>query len=137
MRDAFFCRDQTKPSALATAFFARGFWAPMETNWSRVGSGQQYQGSLRNGTPAWDRVGGLIFGADNPAAAWAALQLGWNVAGRASFCRSAAAANPSTDSTALITKRQPVSRSAGKCFSNLSKCSILMVTSYVTTGNSR
>src|SRR6266550_4418456 len=92
MRDAFFCRDQTKPSALATAFFARGFWAPMETNWSRVGSAQQYQGSLRNGTPAWDRVGGLIFGADNPAAAWAALQMRSNVAGRDSFCRSAAAA---------------------------------------------
>jgi len=27
--------------------------APMEINWSRVGSAQQYQGSLRNGTPAW------------------------------------------------------------------------------------
>jgi len=37
-------RDQTKPSALATAFFTSGFWAPMETNWSRVGSAQQYQG---------------------------------------------------------------------------------------------
>src|SRR2546430_10424691 len=27
--------DQTKPSALATAFFASGFDALMETNWSR------------------------------------------------------------------------------------------------------
>src|SRR5207245_6420012 len=35
----------SKPSALATAFFASGFGAPMETNWSRVGSAQQYQGS--------------------------------------------------------------------------------------------
>src|SRR5207249_11349863 len=92
MRGAFLSRGQTKPPALTTAFFVSGFGAPMATNWSRVGSAQQYQGSLRNGTPAWDRVGGLIFGADNPAAAWAALQMRWNVAGRDSFCRSAAAA---------------------------------------------
>src|SRR5437762_12117729 len=64
----------------------------METNWSRVGSAQQYQGSLRNGTPAWDRAGGLIFRADNPAATWAALETRSNAASRDSFCRSAAAA---------------------------------------------
>jgi len=33
----------------------------------------------------------------------------------------------SRDSTALITKRQPVSRSVGKCSLYFSKCSILMV----------
>src|SRR5256885_8232336 len=63
----------------------------METNWSRVGSAQQYQGSLRNGTRVWDGDI-LICGAGHPAAACAAFQMRSNVAGRDSFCRSAAAA---------------------------------------------
>src|SRR5204863_5614066 len=91
MLGAFLGWDQTKPSALATAFFASGFGAPMETNWSRVGSAQQYQGSLRNGTRVWDGDI-LICGAGHPAAACAAFQMRPNVAGRDSFCRSAAAA---------------------------------------------
>src|SRR5437870_13133659 len=91
MRDAFLSRGQTKPPALTTALFTGGFGAPMETNWSRVGSAQQYQGSLRNGTPAWDGDI-LICGAGHPAAACAAFQMRSNVAGRDSFCRSAAAA---------------------------------------------
>src|SRR5262245_2945941 len=42
--------DQTKLSAViagTTAFLAT---LPMETNWSLVGSAQQYHGSLKNGT---------------------------------------------------------------------------------------
>src|SRR5260370_29317603 len=95
-RTPFPRRDQTKPSVLATAFFASGFcfWAPMETNWSRVGSAQQYQGSLRNGTPAWDRGGGLICGAGKLAAACAAFQMRSNVAGRDSFFRPPPAERP-------------------------------------------
>src|SRR5437016_13835441 len=92
MLGAFLGWDQTKPSALATAFFASGFGAPMETNWSRVGSAQQYQGSLRNGTPAWDGMDKLICGVGSPVAACAAFQILSNVAARDSFWRSAAAA---------------------------------------------
>src|SRR4029077_1416056 len=88
----FLERDQTKPSALATAFFTSGFGAPMETNWSRVGSAQQYHGSLRNGMPACGCADRLVWGAGNPAAAGAAFQMRSNVADRDSFCRSAAAA---------------------------------------------
>src|SRR2546430_2957477 len=92
MLGAFLGWDQTKPSALATAFFASGFGAPMETNWSGVGSAQQYQGSLRNGTPAWERADKLMCEAVNPAATCAAFQMRSNVASRDSFCCSAAAA---------------------------------------------
>jgi len=51
--DAFSMPGSNKAISACDGIFTSGFWAPMETNWSRVGSAQQYQGSLRNGTPAW------------------------------------------------------------------------------------
>src|SRR5207302_4978425 len=87
----------------ATAFFTSG-WATIETNWSRVGSAQQYQGSLRNGTPGCDCVDMVIGGASNPATACAAFQMRSKVAGRDSFCRSAAAAISCTVSLRASTR---------------------------------
>ena len=60
--------DATMATIQAHPFFGSGFGAPMEINWSGVGSAQQYQGSLRNGTAGWDCAATLIGGAESPAA---------------------------------------------------------------------
>ena len=74
--------DQTNVSAWRTASLAFA----MGTNWSRVGSAQQYQGSLRYGTVAREASSGSAdSSADLPAARLAARQIRSNVAARPRF----------------------------------------------------
>src|SRR5216684_1555409 len=76
---------------------------PIATNWSRVGSAQQYHGSLKNGTArpsvTWSS------GASIPAAKCAASQIRKNAAARDSFFRSASAAIPCTVSLSKSTRQ--------------------------------
>src|SRR5271154_1646728 len=65
--------------------------APIETNCAGVGSAQQYQGSLKNGTGT-EELCGAGTGATIPAARCAACQILANASERESFCASALAA---------------------------------------------
>src|SRR5271167_1766707 len=64
---------------------------PIDTNCAGVGSAQQYQGSLKNGTGT-EECCSVSAGATAPAAACAAPQILPNAAARESFCASQLAA---------------------------------------------
>src|SRR5271167_2852045 len=64
---------------------------PIDTNCAGVGSAQQYQGSLKNGTGT-EELCSVSAGATTPAAACAAPQILPNAAARESFCASQLAA---------------------------------------------
>src|SRR5262249_27921488 len=77
--------------------------APIDTSCSVVGSAQQYQGSLRNGTAAAECIVGNT-GGSIPAARWAASQIRANAAERPCLLRSASAAIDCTVSLSVSSR---------------------------------
>ena len=91
------------------AFAAAAFTLPMETNWSRVGSAQQYHGSSMYGTAARGKADAGLLSSSCPAAECAASQMRPKISVRERFCFSPC-------STASEILRQRASTRASSCF---------------------